>query len=1065
MTTKFQPTIWLRLRLPAVLLMLVAMLLQPTHSTYAQSGTLVYAVTASNRLLQLNSAAPETILAARSISGLQSGESILGIDFRPANGQLYALGSSNRVYTIQPQTGAASLVAIQPLSPTLQGTAFGVDFNPIPDRIRVVSNEEQNLRLHPISGTVAGIDTTLAFTDTDPNAGANPQIVGAAYTNNVSGTPTTTLYAINANLDILVTQGGINGTPSPNGGKLFTVGSLGVDAGDQVGFDISPAGDALAAISAPGGSSSALYAIDVSSGSATLIGTIGGGEVIVGLAMPTVAPAPLPQEAIYAVTSGNRLIQFNSAVPGTLSASTPITGLQAGETLVGIDFRPANGRLYGVGSSSRIYLIEPATGVASLVGTQPLSPTLAGAAFGMDFNPLPDRIRLVSSDEQNLRLHPISGTVAGIDTTLAYTPTDVNNGADPRIVAAGYTNNFSGATSTTLYVIDVDLDILATQGGVNGLPSPNGGALFTVGKLGVDTSDLTSFDISPTGNAFAALTAAGGTASDLALVNLTTGLVTRIGAIAGGETVVGIAVPTLAAPPPPATTLYALTSANRLISFSSANPGIVLNTQSVSGLQSGETLVGIDFRPADGRLYAVGNSSRIYTIDLASGAATMVGSQVLSPTLTGSAFALDFNPVPDRIRLVSNEEQNLRLHPISGTVAGVDGTLAYTLTDINAGVNPAIVAAAYTNNISGAKSTTLYVIDAELDTLALQGGANGSPSPNTGNLFTVGKLGVDGSSLSGFDITPAGAAFAALTSPGAGSSDLAVVNLMTGRVTSLGTIGGGETIVGLAAPTLNVQPVGTTITIVKNAQPKANTDFQFHGAFGSFLLDDAASDDGDSAQKSITYNVTPGEYNFSEATQRGWFLSDISCTGGDFTTNLRGRTVTVRPKSGEQIVCTFTNQLRGRISVTKYNDLNGNGTQESDEPVLPNWGIQLYGSQFATPIYNLTNLSGTVTYVNLQPNSYKVCEVLQPGWSNTQPGTIDPATNQPCYSLTTTPGQDVTLFFGNTMSSVRTGGQNRVDIMSTITLSPDAAIPADAIDTSIYEEDARNSIYMPLIVR
>src|SRR5436309_896480 len=63
------------------------------------------------------------------------------------------------------------------------------------------------------------------------------------------------------------------------------------------------------------------------------------------------------------------------------------------------------------------------------------------------------------------------------------------------------------ATTTTLFGIDSNLDVLVRQGSVDGTPvSPNTGQLFTVGPLGVNTTNLVGFDISgTTGTAYAAL--------------------------------------------------------------------------------------------------------------------------------------------------------------------------------------------------------------------------------------------------------------------------------------------------------------------------------------------------------------------------------------------------------------------------------------------------------------------------------------------------------------------------------------------------------------------------------
>jgi Domain of unknown function (DUF4394) len=255
-----------------------------------------------------------------------------------------------------------------------------------------------------------------------------------------------------------------------------------------------------------------------------------------------VAPYPAQAELLTGLTTANVLETFDSAAPGTVLTSVGVTGLQGGETLLGIDRRPANGALYGLGSTSRLYLINPTTGAATQVGSAGAF-TLSGTAFGFDFNPTVDRIRVTGNTGQNLRLNPNDGTLAGTDTALAYAAGDPNAGATARIVGSAYTNNVSGATSTTLFAIDSTLNILATQGSPGGAPiSPNTGQLFTRGGLGFDTSDLVGFDISGlSGIAFASLTAPAGNFSQLFTIDLTTGATTLVGTIGGGVPLTGLA--------------------------------------------------------------------------------------------------------------------------------------------------------------------------------------------------------------------------------------------------------------------------------------------------------------------------------------------------------------------------------------------------------------------------------------------------------------------------------------------------------------------------------------------
>ncbi|MGH7495146.1 MAG: DUF4394 domain-containing protein [bacterium] len=274
-------------------------------------------------------------------------------------------------------------------------------------------------------------------------------------------------------------------------------------------------------------------------------------------------------------------------------------------------------------------------------------------------------------------------------------------------------------------------------------------------------------------------------------------------------------------------TLYGMTTSNKLLRFDSANPRSILSRMRVTGLQPDEELLGIDFRPATGQLYGLGSSSRLYVINLQTAAATPVGPGPFSPALEGNAFGFDFNPTVDRIRVVGETGQNLRLHPDLGTVvdsdpvtAGIqpDGRLAYAAADVNFNRRPSAVGAAYTNpDNDPATGTTLYDLDARRDVLAIQN------PPNNGVLNTVGRLRSDIEKLVGFDISRSGVAYATVkrdgdddddddrddkspngvskimsTNGGKGYSKLVTVDLTTGRITRIGTIGTSEPIRGLA---------------------------------------------------------------------------------------------------------------------------------------------------------------------------------------------------------------------------------------------------------------------------
>ena len=245
------------------------------------------------------------------------------------------------------------------------------------------------------------------------------------------------------------------------------------------------------------------------------------------------------------------------------------------------------------------------------------------------------------------------------------------------------------------------------------------------------------------------------------MYDLTTGKTTNIGTLQ--QKVIDIAIPTNPV-------AYAIDNSNALQIFDPNKPEPV--TKAITGLQTGEGILGIDFRPMNGQLYALGSSSRIYTINLGTGAATQVGTGTLSTPLLGTEFGFDFNPTVDRIRVVSDLGQNLRLNPVDGSVAAVDGV-------INPGV-PALSSAAYTDNFAGATTTSLFVIDHNTDKLYLQN------PPNAGTLMEKGSLGINITSANGFDIGSASQKAYLVASVGA-DTKIYTVNTTSGAATAIAT--------------------------------------------------------------------------------------------------------------------------------------------------------------------------------------------------------------------------------------------------------------------------------------
>ena len=191
--------------------------------------------------------------------------------------------------------------------------------------------------------------------------------------------------------------------------------------------------------------------------------------------------AAMKQTMFYALTASNEIIGYRSGNPLRETSATTLTGLSSGEKMLAIDFRPATGQLYGVSNNSRLYTINLTTGMVTPIAGS-FMPAINGDAVGFDFNPTVDRIRLVTNTGQNLRLHPTTGMVAAADGSII---------SSANVTAVAYTNSFAGATSTTLYDIDVASNQLFIQS------PPNNGTLVPVGSLGVQAVGEAGFDISP----------------------------------------------------------------------------------------------------------------------------------------------------------------------------------------------------------------------------------------------------------------------------------------------------------------------------------------------------------------------------------------------------------------------------------------------------------------------------------------------------------------------------------------------------------------------------------------
>jgi hypothetical protein len=806
--------------------------------TAAQAQT-VFGLSGTD-LTSVNLASPTNSQTRVAITGVAAGQTLVGLDFRPATGELFALGydasttgNNARLYVLNQSTAVATPVGASAIRLDLGGSSdrIAFDFNPTVDRIRVAGTNDNNYRLNPNNGTLVTMDGALAYVAGDANAGQNPFVGTAAYTNSFIGTASTTLYYIDEQRSLLVRS------DNPNGGSLATVATINPTAGGNptpinapgasTDLDIYTFGPNdqqsylnINQVDGNGNFISFIYRLNLATGGTSFAGFINGtGVGITDIAVRIDRTAPAASgRLLYAVSSNSNLLSFYSGTPGYINSAVAITGIASGQTLVGTDFRPNTGQLFGLGynastGESRLYTIDLTTAVATPVGSGPITLALGDATdnIGFDFNPTVDRIRVVSTNRADYRLNPNNGALAFTDGTLAYASTDTNAGQTPRIGAVGYTNSYPGSTSTTLYDIDEARNTLAIQN------PPNAGTLNTVNTLGSlglsSTNALVDVDVyfdrtNLANEAYLTANPNGQNTSNLYTLALASGTPTLVGAIGLGIPVRDISAQLAGADASAALTgrlLYGVAGGN-LVSFDSGNPSVIRTAVNITGLpvDGSQVLAGADFRPFNGTLYALGyNAStqqgQLYTLDLTTGALTGVGSlNTMSLGASAANIGFDFNPTVDLIRVVSGTNQaNLRVNPSTGAVT-VDTNLS------NASGAPVMTGAAYTNNDNNANTgTTLYGIDQARNVLLR------ATNANAGTYVDQGTLGVTLNAALGadFDVysdlsnatAPVNSAFLSAALLGGSTDNLFNIDLTAGTANLVGRIGSGTNLTGLAA--------------------------------------------------------------------------------------------------------------------------------------------------------------------------------------------------------------------------------------------------------------------------
>ena len=457
---------------------------------------------------------------------------------------------------------------------------------------------------------------------------------------------------------------------------------------------------------------------------------------------------------LLVLTSNGMISSINHNQSNTLVSNTKITGLVSGDQLIGMDHRPSNGKLYAVGVLGNLYILDPNTGMATLSSNMKADPTdttdgnapyskITGNpdTMSVNFNPAADRLRIIGQDGQNLRVN--------VDTGLTISDGQINRTGEPTpaINAAAYTNAFAETGSTKLYSIDSSTDRIYLQ-------NANAGTLGISAPLGQDISSQGGFDIDALNNiGFAALQVSGRYQLfqlNLAQVGTSSNAIFEMSDLPkeySSTSIRGIALARTDNAKPKG---IGLTNNNALIQFEINRPNIITEQKITGGLVN-EKFIGIDFRlrtttERSNTLYGLTDRANLYTIDPNSGVATLVTALKAATgssfnTLEGMQFAVDFNPTADRLRVISNTGQNLRINVDTGDTIQ-DG-------NINGIANASIRAAAYTNSFStpiAALGTELFDLDQANQLLTKQ------VPPNEGTLLQLGNLGVNLGLNDGFDI-------------------------------------------------------------------------------------------------------------------------------------------------------------------------------------------------------------------------------------------------------------------------------------------------------------------------
>ena len=469
-------------------------------------------------------------------------------------------------------------------------------------------------------------------------------------------------------------------------------------------------------------------------------------------ALGTLTEDVLPGGSLYppgAVAGTQGIVGYTPGNPIPNAQLVAITGVTAGQKLVDIDYRALTGQLYALGynptlatANAQLYKLDPKSGAATPVSAAPITLALGDATerIGFNFNPVADLARVVSSNDNNYRLSPITGDVFATDGMLAYAAGDTHAGLNPRVGGVAYTNAFSGSTTTTLFDVDVINDNSAPYGILSTQAPPNNGQLNSQadvrinGLYGIPPASRVNLDIYWTGTANRgylvilnppgtnpALPSFGYRSTDLYRLSLP--------AIAGSPT-----DPANANPPGYATDKVNIVPADPTTPFEvlsiAAAPYPTITSLSPPSATVGTpgltlTVNGTGFVNGTRVYYGGTTSTAIRTV-------TYVSATQLSVALTSADLATvgDYNvavanppfspavlsaPVIFRVTPPCDAPSNLTLGPITSTTATVNFTGSGTATGYTASISPnpssqSLPSSATSVSFNGLMPNTAYTV-------------------------------------------------------------------------------------------------------------------------------------------------------------------------------------------------------------------------------------------------------------------------------------------------------------------------------------------------------------------